>query len=90
MTDFSTDMLLQIHAQQVESARLMGGMAADIKTLVADNVQVKRDLAKSDKEFDSRIGKLEKKDWKQTGFIAGVLVVIEPVGHFLAKKLGWL
>lgn len=90
MTDFSNDMLLQIHAQQVENARLMGGMAADIKTLVTNNEQVKRDLANSDKKFDFRIGKLEKKDWKQTGFYAGALVVLEPVGHFIAKKLGWL
>lgn len=79
MSDLATQILLQIQEQQVDNARMMGAMAADVKTLVENSG-----------EFETRVSALEKKSWKQTGFFGGVMLVGEPAIHFIAKKLGWI
>lgn len=79
MSDLATQILLQIQEEQVNNARMMGAMAADVKTLVTNST-----------EYDTRITSLENKAWKQTGFFSGVILAGEPVIHYIAKKFGWL
>lgn len=82
MSDLATQILLQIQEEQVKNARMMGGIAADLKTLVDSHSETKKDLEK-------RVGSLEKKDWKQAGFLGAIVLMGEPALHFLVKKLGW-
>lgn len=73
------DLLRDMQQTQLANAGVLGGMAADLRTLSAGHKEIRED-----------VDKLQEKNWKQAGFIAGVVFAVQSAGVFVAKKLGWL
>jgi hypothetical protein len=85
----SQQLLRDILNEQRSNAQMLGRIdqtVADMKdrheTAVAEN---KAAIA----ELDIRVHTIEVRDWKRTGFFAGILFVGDIVLKSVIKKLGW-
>ena len=71
------DTLQGIRDTQLKQAEALAGVRANLDNLVSSYTSTKTDVES-----------LKEKSWKQTGFIGAFVVLLEPVVHFILKKVG--
>lgn len=86
MNDLSNDLLLQILDKQGEHNQILGRLEQKM-----DSHTKVREEDRAD--FDAvceRVTEMEHADWKRTGFFGAVMLALEPLGHYVGKKFGWM
>lgn len=81
---FLQDLIRDLLTQQTKNAETLGRIESGLLELRTANV----DTAKKIAAMDAAIELLKGKDWRRVGFIAGVMVVADPLIHFLITKMG--
>lgn len=81
MDSLANDLLLQIQDQQVKNAAILGRLESKLDITCASNAADKAD-------FEVRIRSVEHRDWKHSGAIGVLLLLMEPALHWVGRRLG--
>lgn len=84
MQEIKNLLLNHINQSRDDKEKLMG-MVSDVKDAVTEIKVHNTYFRKEVDDHEERVGKLEKGHWKQTGFIAAILVVVESLKTILFK-----
>lgn len=86
MKDLSNDLLLQILDRQGDQAKVLGRLEEKMDNHIKTRGEDREDFD----QLCVRVTEVEHQDWRRTGFFAAVMIALEPAGHYLGKKLGWI